>query len=304
MTDQEALFQIIENQLVNYKNFQMLLPKDYPRNKKYKITNAKMTWYNDNRNKEHWSHFNLPFILVNNERSTDIKVNGLTKSILEKFDEFARRFSNLPGVNNTLKPLWKSAWDLADPKMWSVLSECALAVHYNDKGLMIHGFGQKIGAGLKNSDIRLEFQGKITHVDVEMQNIKDLIRGSRFSFRKLVVHRGRKKLEGKFQNLPENELGVAAIIFSVSGENFLRLQKQKLWVTRPVYLSFFIRNPFAQIYWLVGGNINKTFGFHIIDNGTILQLESDLIDRLMDKIVNYSLIKWFERKLLKFGADL
>lgn len=291
-----ALHTALIGQLNNYPNFLQMLPSNYPSHSKYKITDKQMFWYNKNRQRDHWSHFNLPSLLHNSLYNSNPKVNALTLSILDKFEEFSKTFATTPGAKKTLEPLWTSPWDLGDPKLWSVLGECSLGLLFHSRGMPIHGFGRKVGQGKQNADIKTTFNGRITYVDVEMQNIKE-VKGTRFNFRKLIVGRGRKKIHNKFPHLPKGEYGAVALIFSVSGENLHRFTKQRLWATRPVFTSYIDRNPFAQTYWLIGGTFNNNFGFHIIDRSTIQVEQPDSLDKLMSFFVENQVIKDFDKKI-------
>jgi len=266
MSNHDAnLWSLLEHQLHPYPNFRTLLPGDYPRAESYGITAKTMKWYSDNRDSKMWQHFNLPMLLYSVEYGIDSKVKDLSSSILEAFEEFSKTFSTLPGVTKTLTPLWKTPWDLADPTFWSVVGEVFMALHAKTKaGLEILGFAQPIGGGGKNADIRAKHRGTITHIDVTMGHLTKIIEGDITAFRKLVEDRGKTKLQNKFKDLPEGENGIVALIFVIQRDNLDRF-KTEVDATDPVYLDSGKKNPFAQVYWLVGGTKDGKFGFHIID---------------------------------------
>lgn len=297
ITDEEAVLQIIEYQLNQFSSLRSVLPPNYPRHSKYEITPEKMRWYSNNRDIKNWNHFNLPLVLhtlwVQENATSDEKLKGLSRSILKTFDDFSKEFSSLPGFRKTLEPLWTSAWNLNDPQMWSVLGECFLALLLHNRGHQIHGFGLKIGSGQKNSDICIELNGKTAHIDIEIQNLTETIMGSRWQFRKLLKGRAFKKIGKKFEDLPKNELGAIACIYSVKEDNFDRFSTQNLWTTRPVFKSFLERNPFAQIYWIAGGRYQEAdeFKFHIVDRLTASNRKQDRIELLLGSLYNSKIIR-------------
>ena len=264
-TIEENLWGLLEEQLAHYPTFRGLLPSDYPRAAKYEITPNKMQWYSENRDSQMWQHFNLPMLAYSIEYGIDSKIRDLSKSILETFEEFSSVFSSLPGVRSTLTPLWKTPWDLGDPTFWSVVGEVFMALHSKNKGnLEVQGFAQKIGTGPQDADITGRRNGTVTHIDVQMGNLTRIIEGDISAFRKLIEGRGKKKLQDKFKNLPKGEIGVAALIFIIQRENLERF-KSEVEATAPVFLNEETKNPFAQVYWLVGGTKDGKFGYHIID---------------------------------------
>lgn len=310
MSDEEALLQIIEHQLNQFSFLKSTLPTNYPRHSKYEITPEKMKWYSNNRDSKNWNHFNLPFVLytlwAQENAASDEKLKGLTRSILKAFDDFSKEFSSLPGYRKTLEPLWTSAWNLNDPQMWSVLGECFLALLLHSRGHQIHGFGLKIGTGQKNADIRIDLNGKTAHIDVEIQNLSDTITGSRWQFRKLLKGRAFKKIGKKFEDLPKNELGAIACIYSVKEDNFDRFATQNLWTTRPVFKSYLERNPFAQIYWIVGGRYNDVdeFKFHIVDRSTISNRKQDRIEYFLGNLYDSKLVRSCDNFISKMASKL
>lgn len=263
MINEEKIYLAIEQELLSYPDLRTALPQDYPHGKSYKITDSNLTAYNSCRAKKYWHQINLPLLILNLNFDREPKLKALCQSTLKTLNEFCREFNAKPGFRKTLEPLWADAWT-SQPRFWSVIGETHLTLHLYRKNpnYQIVGFGMKIGSGKKDADVRsINQNGTVCHIDIESENLTKDIEGTPEDFRRLIEDRGRTKLEKKFPDLPQNEIGLAAQIYVVNGSNLDTFIKHKE-LTAPFNIE---TNKVAQVFWLVGATIDGIFGYHIVD---------------------------------------
>ena len=97
------------------------------------------------------------------------------------------------------------------------------------------------------------------NIDVDAKSMTKIAQSDIRKFRGYVEHIAKQKIDEKFSGLPENEYGVAAIIFRPQGANMSRFSYSES-ATDPVVKG---KNTFGLIYWLVEGENHELF---LIDN--------------------------------------
>lgn len=215
----------IDITLKNFPNFKSLLPNNYPFHEKYKITNDKMKKYNKFRNKEHWNNINLPLFLNNYYFTKKQKLKNLFSSILNVLEWFSKTFKNHEGVKEVIKPLYLEAWDIEQPRFWSVISEiCLSKLISNKKSFQIKRFAKRKDKKDKhkgNYDIFVLYKNKPVNIDVKSVLLTKEINEE--NFRKFVSTRSKQHIDKKFKNLPKNEYGIIALVFFAKTDHFKKI---------------------------------------------------------------------------------
>ncbi|MFH0734894.1 MAG: hypothetical protein V1773_10740 [bacterium] len=259
----------IESILSKYSNLRALIPKGWPSC----ITQEQVQTYNKQRNEKYWEHINLPalaFTLSKLNNDDDKNTIRLYESILELLEWFSKNMVKLPGGKLTLKPLWTNTWSTKDNSFWSVISEVSLTKLLVDRGWEIIGFNRKITSYSNvDADIRAMRNGKLAHIEVEALSLTKVIEGNNEKFRNLIVTRTKKKIDKKFEHLPDKEVGIVAIIFRPQNSNMERFS-YKSSSTDPIIT---VRaNVSGKVYWLAGGNKHgQEYSILLVDNTLVTE---------------------------------
>jgi len=215
----------LELTLESHPNLKSLIPADWPKASKYGITLAAMKSFADEKDEKktrYWHILNLPLCvhyagLAVPLDKNQIKARSLMQSILRVLEDFAGRFSSLPGARKTLEPLWtNAAWNVDPPEFWSVLATAFMALQYAGNDQTILGFGMKIGGGGRDADIRMRrSDGAIVNVDIEAWHAVKFVDLDPADARAQLLRRVEEKCGKKFRDLPDAETGVAAVVCQV-----------------------------------------------------------------------------------------
>lgn len=220
----QDLWNSLKDVLAGYPHLGARLPDGYPHGKRFNITLEQMRNYAARMKKRWWHQVNLPIVLHNALPSIEPDARHLMESVLRTLDRFARDFEALPGVTETLRPLWNEAWD-DSPRFWSVVACAYLALRYADAGYQMEGFGLKIGDGEQDSDIAMRISGIRAHVDIEMWHAADFGQRTPEEARQELIRLADDKIGRKFPHLPTDEFGVAALVCVAMGANYDRFTK-------------------------------------------------------------------------------
>jgi hypothetical protein len=241
--DMEEYWTSVESILNDYPHFRSQIPKYWPRN----IKEKQVIEYQQHRTDIFWEHLNLPTLIFSYKNLNDEVTCKLYKTILDDLESFSTEMIHLPQAHNTLCPLWDNAWNVKDNPFWSVLSEIKLAKLLLKNNWTIEGFHQQIVTSTKKADIKARKGAAIFYIDIEASSLTKVIKGSEDDFRRFVVKRTLKKIEKKFQYIPDNEYGVVAMVFRPKDADMKRFS-YKTWTLNKVESGKV--NVWGSIYWL------------------------------------------------------
>jgi len=252
ISDDEALLQIIENELIKFKELRAAVPSGWPRDRKYKITCSGLKAYAEKRQEKYWEQMNFPFLLYNLfglRADKKFKPLEVYESMVELLDNFSNVCGHLPGAKRILEPLWNDAWSV-EPRLWGVLSETALALFLGKGNFEIVGFDMEINSSKKTADIKAIWQKKIAWIDIEACSLTKEIDGDDDSVRKLIESRANKKMDKKFESVTDDQLGIVASIYRPGANNISKFKHQSE-ALKPVPGNRI--NILAHVYWLMTG---------------------------------------------------
>ena len=256
----------LRNGLNKFPNLQSIFPADWPKTKKYYISNKFMRDFQKTRRKENLlDNMNFPLMLYNyNKFNAPQKSKQVFYSILENLEIFAKEMKTYPGFKDVLTPLWD---EFENPKrFWAVVSEvyfCNFIVH---RGFEIKGFERKIPNSTKKADILTSWNDVPTYVDIEACSLTKEIEGDDIKFRELIVHRAKNKMESKFNLLKRSNYGIVSSIYRIDKPSLLDRFKTG---TKELHIVIDESNPnvFAHVYWLiVGKRSNEPYKLYLVDN--------------------------------------
>lgn len=252
MSDDEALLQIIENELARFKNLRTIVPSGWPRDPKYKVTYADVKSYSATRQEKYWEHMNFPFLLYNLfglRADKKLKQLEVYESMVELLDNFSVTYGHLPGAKRILEPLWNDSWS-AEPRLWGVVSEATLALFLGRADFEIIGFDMEINSSKKTADIKAIWQKKVVWIDIEACSLTKDIDGGDENVRKLVDSRAKKKMDKKFESVSDDQFGIVASIYRPGANNISKFKYQSE-ALKPVVGDRI--NILAHVYWLITG---------------------------------------------------
>lgn len=223
--DDENLLKIIEECLCTcFPNINKFRPPSYPRHSKLKITVKKMEEYAKERESIIWTHFNLPFALYWFLCCPDKEKQSLAKSVLDIIEWFAKEMSGHLGAKSVIGPIFNTAWDSNDSRIWSVISEILITKHLFLNGAVIKGFGVTFG-GKKNADVYFALGGKDYYLDVVIKNLTKKLPSHRCKLVKFINRIVEEKVSVKFQNLDVSRCGIVATVLIPKGDDLVILEK-------------------------------------------------------------------------------
>lgn len=280
ISDDEALLQIIENELNRFKNLRTLVPPAWPRDPKYNITCSDLKAYAEKRQEKYWEHMNFPFLLYNLfglKADKKFKPLEVYESMVELLDNFSKLYGHLPGAKRILEPLWNDAWNV-EPRLWGVLSETALTLFLGKGDFEILGFDMKINTSPKTADIKTIWNGKVAWIDIEACSLTKDIDGDDSNVRCLIESRAKKKMDKKFESVSDDQYAIIASIYRPGANNISKFKYQSE-ALKPVAGNRI--NVLAHVYWLITGRW-QTDRHHmaLIDHSTFTTqlIESNLND--------------------------
>lgn len=197
--------------LERFPALRVVVPANFPADRRYDITVERMQAYSDRRTDRYWHLLNLPLALHAHGHSLVSDVRDLLGSLLSALDRFCNRFRHLRGTSSLLEPLWKDLWT-DTPEIWSIASCVYLALNYDTAvpPVRVLGFEQPIGAGPRDADITLQLRG-ITHVDVEACHLPKFGSQTDDEIRVELETRALRKAQAKFRDLPTGQSGAVAV---------------------------------------------------------------------------------------------
>jgi len=269
-TDEE-LWRAIDEALADYPLLRKELPEDFPRAPKWEICSSKMDEYDQKRLKVVDAKFsqliNFPLSLWVSQRSEKEGARRFSKQALATFEKFLAKFSMLPGARSVLEPLWTDRWDLGDPKFWSIIAHCELALMRDASGARILGFGQqgaRIGGGSRDADILYELNNEQFYFEIEMWHRAE-IPSDALNPRSIIYHRAKEKVSKKFRDLPKGSKAILAIVCMSQPDEFEDFEG-----VRQTLGPFFLDDPphcSVEVFWLVStSNIDQIYGFKLVDS--------------------------------------
>lgn len=209
--EDDDLHDALATALTYFPHFRAVLPPDYPRHVKYRITHEALTAYNARRRSRFWHTLNLPFALLNSFPNNQELVIRAQRAILRTLDDFARVFSDRPSANGLLAPLWRNCFNVCDPGFWAVWACAYLALRYQATGHEVVAFESRIGGGNTDADIRLRVGGTPVLVEVELWHSSSFARPTD-DVRRDLQRRADEKAGRKFGTLPSDEYAMVAVI--------------------------------------------------------------------------------------------
>jgi hypothetical protein len=270
----------LKSTLEGYPNLKSLIPVDWPEASKYGITLTAMKLFaeeKDDKATRYWHILNLPLCvhyagLAVRLDKNQVKACSLMQSVLRVLEDFARQFSSLPGVRKTLEPLWTSAaWNVDPPELWSVLATAFMALQYSSNGQAVLGFGMKIGGGARDADIRMrQNDGTIIHVDIEAWHAVKFADLDAASARAQLLRRVEEKCGKKFRDLPNTEIGVAAVVCMAAGLEF-RLMAKHADLAGLVQLDAMYERQYGYVYWVGGISDGTSLWVNVFDEKSLKQ---------------------------------
>ncbi len=187
------------------------LPRGYPRGGRFAVGYERALSFEWERTKEYRHSINLPLLLsvLGNPRALD-NVRQYAAGTLEVIERFILEFPELP-VATVLKPLWQEVFD-TQPRFWSVLAHCHIAIFIKRVGHSVVGFEVPTGHGQSRADIHYRTaEGMDILLDLEMWNAP---RGTTAeSIRCRLRSRAIDKAARKFGALPP---GTSAVVTQVA----------------------------------------------------------------------------------------
>ncbi len=252
-----------DREINKYSHLDNQKPTNWPRHKKYKLTDSQMHRFQKQRVRESFEGMNFPLLLHNMHFAEDEHIRQIFQSIGNALEWFAKNMSSKPGAGAVLDPIWNSTWDSF--RFWGVVSEVFFIKHITTQGFQIDGFERKIPNSKKSADIKTTFQNRSIWIDVEAHTIGPFY-GSSDEFRKFIVRRAFNKMTSKFKNLPASETGMVASIYRITNRTNLDCFSQYKDATSPVPGP--TANVTASIFWLIQGRLDRSdspIGLHLVN---------------------------------------
>jgi hypothetical protein len=216
----EEVFQDLEAALADFPRLKAMLPPTYPRAKRFKISRDAMESYAATRGKRFWHNLNLPLLLHNYRNNPDGRARSFFQSLLKTLDDFADGLGNLPGARSLMSPLWDDPWNPM-PQFWSIVGCAYVALCYQRDGIDLVGFESQISGTLKD-DITVRIKGKITHVEVEAHHLADFDGQTDDQVLVTLESRAEVKAGKKFAEMPEDRVGLVAVVCVLTGADVER----------------------------------------------------------------------------------
>ena len=262
----EPYWEGIEEVLERFPNLRNQIPKSWPRCISYK----QVSEYDEHRTDKYWEHLNLPSLAYTLKNLNDDRTCAMYESILTVLEWFSTVMLNLPKAHLTLSPLWENPWNVNDNPFWSVISEVKLTQLLHASKFTLLGFHQKIGTSGQNSDILVNQDEMIIHVDVEASSMTKIVEGNDEAFRRFIIKRAKDKIDKKFKYVPQNEFGIIAMVFRPRTADMQRFSFKGRTTNK---VESDRKNVWANIYWLAGGQRpDEKFGLQLADNTLIATL--------------------------------
>jgi hypothetical protein len=206
----------IEAGLATAPSLKRLAPLGYPRRGRARVDKDKALSYEHERTERYLHNFNLPLALhLAGSQITSPSLKAFAAQVLEDLDTFARRFSELPGGKQVLKPLWTALWDANDPILWSILAHCIITIEAAKHGATIIGFEAPTGHRQASADIALRWQTSEVLVEIVMWHAGH--GDSVNQVRELALKRAEEKAAQKFSSLVAGTRGVVAVVCHLPG---------------------------------------------------------------------------------------
>lgn len=262
----KVLINFLEDEISKYPHLCIQKPTNWPRHKKYNLTDIQMHRFQRKREQESFEGMNFPLLIHNIHFADDEHIRQIFQSIVNVLEWFAENMSSKPGAGYVLEPIWNDAWDPL--RFWSVVSEVFFIKHIATQGFQIDGFERKIPNSSKSADIKATFQNRSVWIDIEANTIEPF-QGSSDQFRQFISRRAIAKMTSKFKNLPASETGMVASIYRVTNRTNLDCFSRYKEATSPVPGPSL--NVAASIFWLIQGRLEGSdgpFGLQLVNNTT------------------------------------